>query len=282
MANPQPDKYTKLSNELLDALIRYRIPGEQMQVFLFIIRKTYGFNKKKDAIALSQFVEATGIKKTAISRAIKGLLTKKIIRINKKDNELAHVYEIIKDYEKWIPLTKKITLTKKIISVNKKDNLPLTKKGTTKDNTTKDIIKDKKNTVDPNGSTAQNPLFSDELFNRKNKDKIKPENFKFFFEEVWQDYPKKTGKNDVSITQKKKLYKKGDEIKRALGRYLKFLEGEKNRGFNRQPVDGKKFFNKTYEDYLDDNYEEPEDKEVTTIFDPKYDYLFKDRDKLRT
>jgi phage replication O-like protein O len=138
MANPQPDKYTKISNELLDALIRYRIPGEQMQVFLFIMRKTYGYNKKQDAIALSQFVESTGMKKPSVVRALKALLAKKLIAVNKKANEPAHVYEIIKDYEEWEPLAKKITLTKKLTIVSKKANPSLAKKSTTKDNTTKE------------------------------------------------------------------------------------------------------------------------------------------------
>jgi phage replication O-like protein O len=153
MANPQPDKYTKISNELLDALIRYRIPGEQMQVFLFIMRKTYGYNKKQDAIALSQFVDATGIKKANVSRAIKGLLSKKIIIIE-KDNEVAHVYGIIKDYEKWKPFIKKDNVIKKdkggyskvIKAVIKSDNKSLSKVSTTKeikDNITKDNIQKK-------------------------------------------------------------------------------------------------------------------------------------------
>jgi phage replication O-like protein O len=153
MANPQPDKYTKISNELLDALIRYRIPGEQMQVFLFIMRKTYGYNKKQDAIALSQFVDATGIKKANVSRAIKGLLSKKIIIIE-KDNEVAHVYGIIKDYEKWKPFIKKDNVIKKdkggyskvIKAVIESDNKSLSKVSTTKeikDNITKDNIQKK-------------------------------------------------------------------------------------------------------------------------------------------
>jgi len=141
MANPQPKPYIQMSSELFDAIIRYRIPGEQRQVFDFIIRKTYGFHKKQDAISLSQFVEATGMKKPAIVRAIKGLLSKKIICVIKKDNYLTHVYGIIKDYDKWEPLTKKITLTKKIMAVDKKDNESLSFLSTTKekkDNTTKE------------------------------------------------------------------------------------------------------------------------------------------------
>ena len=61
MTTPQLENgYIKIATELYDALCGIRIPGEARQVFDVILRKTYGWNKKKDAIALSQFVEATG------------------------------------------------------------------------------------------------------------------------------------------------------------------------------------------------------------------------------
>lgn len=143
MASPQTeDGYTKIANELLDALIAYRLPGEQRQCLDVIFRKTYGYQKKQDAISLSQFVNMTGLKKPAVCRAIAGLLSKKIITIIKKDNAPAHVYEIVKDFTTWEPLSKKITLSKKIINVNKKDNPSLSKKSTTKENTTKERKKE--------------------------------------------------------------------------------------------------------------------------------------------
>jgi len=131
------DGYTRIATELLDALISYRIAGEQMQCFLFILRKTYGFNKTEDNIALTQFMKATGMKKPAICRALSKLEDKNIIII-KKDNKISLNYRINKYYKQWKPLSKKITLSKKIIPIIKKDNLPLSKKGTTIDNTTID------------------------------------------------------------------------------------------------------------------------------------------------
>lgn len=80
MANPQIENgYTRISNEILEALARIRIPGEAMQIFLVIIRKIYGFQKKKDVIALSQFCLATGIQKPNVVRAIKQLQTMNLV-----------------------------------------------------------------------------------------------------------------------------------------------------------------------------------------------------------
>lgn len=137
-------KYIKIENGLFDALVRIRISGEARQVFDFIIRKTYGFNKKHDELSLSQFVSGTGLSKPTILRSIKKLLSMNLI--DKKVNGKRHIYSICRHYDKWKPLTKKITLTKKIIVIDKKVNSSLTKKitpiiqktTTTKDNITKD------------------------------------------------------------------------------------------------------------------------------------------------
>ena len=141
MANPQTeDGFTKIANEIMDALCRYRIPGEERQVLDVIFRKTYGWNKRSDNISLTQFAEATGISKPHVVRAIQSLLSKKVIVVTKKGNDPTHVYEFNKDYESWKPLPKKVTLPKKAISVAKKGNEALPNLGTTKDTITKDTI----------------------------------------------------------------------------------------------------------------------------------------------
>ena len=132
MVSPQKENgYTAIANEIMDALIKYRIPGEQRQCLDFIIRKTYGYNKKKDTISNSQFVLATGIKKPAVCRALNGLVDKNIVI--KKDNKYIPTYQFNKDYKSWKVLSKKIT-------VIKKDNQVLSKKIPTKDIITKDNI----------------------------------------------------------------------------------------------------------------------------------------------
>ena len=130
MGNPQlEDGYTRIANEIMEALARYRIPGEQRQVLDVIIRKTYGFNKKWDMISNSQFVKATGLKKPNICRAINGLIGKNLVI--KRDNSYIPSYRFNKKYKSWKVLSKKIT-------VIKKDNKALSKKIPTKDISTKD------------------------------------------------------------------------------------------------------------------------------------------------
>ena len=136
MSNPQKENgFTAIANEIMEALARIRISGEARQILDFILRKTYGFNKKEDAISLSQFVLGTGLTKPTISRAIKKLMSMKLI--DKKDNDIAYRYKFNKDYSSWKPLTKKITLTIKSTTIDKKVNNSLTIKSTTKVDITK-------------------------------------------------------------------------------------------------------------------------------------------------
>ena len=141
MANPQiEDGYLRISSELWRELRKIRINGEAMQVLMFIIEKTYGFQKKEDIISISQFEKATGIQKPHVIRAIKKLIQMDIVA--QKGNGVIPSYCIQKDYEKWKPLPKKVTLPKKAIGVAQKGNKPLPKKVPTKD-ILKDTIKDK-------------------------------------------------------------------------------------------------------------------------------------------
>jgi phage replication O-like protein O len=113
MANPQKENgYTAISNELMEALAKIRIPGEARQVLDVIIRKTYGFNKKVDQIATSQFMELTGLKRGTIHRARKRLLYTKLITVYRNDNGQSLSYSLQKDYHKWIPVYKNEQCTK--------------------------------------------------------------------------------------------------------------------------------------------------------------------------
>ena len=141
MASPQTKNgYTKIANEILDALCSIRIPGEARQCLDVVLRKTYGFQKKIDAIPLSQFCTVTGLKKPNVCRSLRKLINMNIIVVE-KDNANTTKYLFNKDFETWTTLSKRITLSKKttlskrITNVIKKDNESLSKKIHSKENT---------------------------------------------------------------------------------------------------------------------------------------------------
>jgi phage replication O-like protein O len=144
MSTPQLENgYTKIATEIMEALIKYRIPGEQMQCLLFIIRKTYGWHKKEDEISLSQFMEATGLIKPSVCRAINNLKLKNVIFVSKKANRTHPTYSFNKKHTEWKALAKKIIVSKKDNQRYQKSQSSLAKK-IIPTLYTKDTTKDKK------------------------------------------------------------------------------------------------------------------------------------------
>lgn len=86
----------------------------------------------------------------------------------------------------------------------------------------------------------------------KRKNKITKEEINKFFDSVWDLYPVKKGKGQVSDSKRKILFDIGfDEISRAVIRYLEELKKDASW---RKPQNGSTFFNSGYVDYLDKNF----------------------------
>lgn len=116
MANPQKENgTTQIANEIMDALCKFRIPGEVRQIIDVIIRKTYGWNKKSDWVANSQIVKMTGMLKGNVSRELSKAITHKLVI--KSDNRL----KLNKNYEEWVSFRKlSKVITKKVIKSDNK------------------------------------------------------------------------------------------------------------------------------------------------------------------
>jgi len=170
MGSPQcEDGYTKIANELLEAMSRIRIPGEACQLLLFIFRKTYGFNKKQDGIATSQIMVGTCLSRQAVERARRVLRGMNLISTIKKEGTNYLTYSINKCYNTWIPTIKKAGTLKKrggVPPITGKKVPPIT--GNTKD--IKDNIQ-KKGVSDEDWLAAlkANPLYSHVSFEREFK-----------------------------------------------------------------------------------------------------------------
>lgn len=81
-----------------------------------------------------------------------------------------------------------------------------------------------------------------------------------FFESIWEIYPKKRGKDQVSDNKKAKLYELGfDHLSRCIKRYV----AEKESTDIQYLQNGSTFFNSGYIDYLDENYTPNKGKEDT-------------------
>lgn len=106
MANPQLENgHLELAHEIVESLARIRISGTEWQLLWVILRKTYGWHRKVDAISLSQFQAMTGLSRPHISRYLKKLLRKKVIVLRKDGG--VRSYGFNKDFDEWEPLPKK-------------------------------------------------------------------------------------------------------------------------------------------------------------------------------
>jgi len=104
MKSPQTENgFTKIANELLEAMCKVNMNAYQQRVFLAILRKTYGWRKKEDHIAISQIVELTGLKKFHVSRAKAELIARRMV--TQRGNYLA----VNKDWSAWQRLPNGVT-----------------------------------------------------------------------------------------------------------------------------------------------------------------------------
>ena len=81
---------TPVPDVLFDELLQ-RLDNAELRVLLYIIRRTYGFKKNSDDISIGQMVDGikrkngtvldggTGMAKSSVTRALRGLIAKKII-----------------------------------------------------------------------------------------------------------------------------------------------------------------------------------------------------------
>lgn len=96
MVSPQKENgFTPIAHDIIEAFYRCKLLEYERVIMLCIWRKTYGWNKKEDWIANSQFHEETGIPKPHITRTLKSLREKHIV--TKDDKKVT----INKNYWMW-------------------------------------------------------------------------------------------------------------------------------------------------------------------------------------
>jgi phage replication O-like protein O len=104
MASPQWENgFTKIANEIIDELVKTCLLGSELQVCLFIIRKTYGYGKIEDGISLTQFEHGTNKSRPTIVKAIKNLQLVNMVELVKcgDSKNSFNIYRFNKNYESW-------------------------------------------------------------------------------------------------------------------------------------------------------------------------------------
>jgi phage replication O-like protein O len=99
------DKYTKIPNEILEALARTKLTAYESKYIHALLRKTFGWNKLSDYIANSQFAQLTGMRRPHVCRTQKHLIKRGIV--TQRGNKLS----INKSFDQWKELPHRVTVT---------------------------------------------------------------------------------------------------------------------------------------------------------------------------
>lgn len=150
-----------------------------------------------------------------------------------------------------------------LVDINDYNNIEL--KGVNVD------INPKSDVINDNISTQRKEEKSKEE-EKKEKTKDNKELYLKSFEEVWALYPHKKGKGSItkSDSKLKRIHNDKEELIRCVNRYKEYIEYRRNNDFKTiKYMDGSRFFNTDYIDYLDENYQDVKELKEKKIQKPK-------------
>jgi phage replication O-like protein O len=185
MANPQlEDGYTQIAHEIMEALAQINLSPYESRAIWFILRKTYGWKKKRDWIALSQFSKGLKLDRRHVHRALKGLLSKDIIVIC-RDDKKHPTCSFQKDYSQWKVSPVEMTKTKSVICTGTRLS---SVQAPTKETLTKEIREE----------TESDKLIPDFLTPKSKRKLTRPDPAALdAFERFYQVYPRHVGHEDA-------------------------------------------------------------------------------------
>lgn len=101
MSTPQlEDGFTRIANELLEAILGFGFSHREQSVVFAIIRKTYGYGRKTDDMSASQLGAMCGVARQHVTTTLNALASRNVI--TKRPGEYGMIVGIQKDHRKWM------------------------------------------------------------------------------------------------------------------------------------------------------------------------------------
>ena len=135
--------YTRIVNKALDELVKAPLLSAELAICLFVIRKTWGFNKSTDKISLSQFQNGVKRSRPTVVKALKNLQLVNILQLVKVGTHTndGSEWKFNKYHKEWVLVnTSELVKDRTSTSKEKLKKLVKTPKHT-KDNTKYNIQK---------------------------------------------------------------------------------------------------------------------------------------------
>ncbi len=104
MANPQAENgHIRIANELLEAILAYPgLTGVDLKLIFFVIRQTYGWQKKKAQISYGDVARACKVDRAGAMKSLLRLVDHGILFVQHTEGERnANIVGLNKDFESW-------------------------------------------------------------------------------------------------------------------------------------------------------------------------------------
>ena len=119
----------QLPNSVIDELLA-DLTGAELKCYLYVLRKTKGWNKEEDAISVSQFMKVTGLSNRKVIDACERLVELGLLE-QKIGSNKTKVFSV-KDYK--TSSSEESSLVKKVHSSSEESSLSVVKKVHTQNN----------------------------------------------------------------------------------------------------------------------------------------------------
>ena len=231
MANPQIENgYTRIANELLEAMCLAKLSTNEFKIILSIIRHTYGYGKTSAELSIRQISTMTGIEACNVSKIMSKLIKNNIITAYGSSYSKPRTLSIQKDFEKW----GEVLLNQQQLLNQQRESCKINNPGVVSLTTVPIKKKIKKNIK----KTAES--FSEENLHEN----CEPE----WFGKLWEMYPEdgRRGKSKIGKNGFLELKKSGfDRVKKALENYIEHLKKNKWK----HPQDAGRWFGESWKEW---------------------------------
>lgn len=130
----------QLPNSVIDELLA-DLTGAELKCYLYVLRKTKGWNKEEDAISVSQFMKVTGLSNRKVIDACERLVELGLLEQKIGSNKIK-VFSV-RDYK--TSSSEESSLVKKVHSGSEESSLSVVKKVHTQNNNINNTTKNKNN-----------------------------------------------------------------------------------------------------------------------------------------
>ena len=99
-ASPQLENgYTRIANELLEAIIKYPFCATEYKIVWLVIRNTYGWNKKEALMSYGMIAKEINVSISYVKKIMKNLIKNMVILRAKQKNR--NLLALNKTYTLW-------------------------------------------------------------------------------------------------------------------------------------------------------------------------------------